>query len=131
MFVAYFAVLTIGFASLYLALSRLSPGAFVPGGEHPWLDYWFFSVSTATTTAFAGLYPVVDLSRGFVTAEIFASVWLIIVQILNMTLVAAPRAREVSDDMAHQVFTVRNLLLETFKKRTGRSPSDGPIDLDK
>jgi len=125
-FVFYFGVLAVGFASVHFAYWRLHPAAFAVEGQHAWVAFLFYSIASATTSAYTDIQPTTVMSHGLAAAQSVCFVWLLIVQILNMTLVAAPRAQEVAKEIRDQLFTLENEVLSAVESETGSPPDDAP-----
>lgn len=68
--------------------------------------------------------------RVFIAAQNLELVWLVVVQVMNMSLVAAPRAVAVATDMSAKLLTLENDIARKIEQETGVPPSEAPITLD-
>jgi hypothetical protein len=69
------------FAESYYALSARTPGAFEPSKPLTGIDAAYFAISTATSIGIGDIHPTNGVARLLVSAQMIASLYLIIVAI--------------------------------------------------
>jgi hypothetical protein len=85
------------FAQIYHAMSAHSPHSFDPSPMSG-IDAAYFTISTATTTGMGDIHPVSGNARLLVTAQMIASLYLIVIAITTaVQRVLAPAARHADD----------------------------------